>query len=53
MNKVYQKWYKCIGDDANNETVRLEAEIEIEIGGWDMQRHKSLLYLIRELELDK
>ncbi len=40
-------------DNANNEAVDIEAEIEIEIRGWDTQRPEGLLYLIRKLELDK
>ncbi len=51
MNEVYQGWYKYIGDDANNKTMGIE--VEIEIGGWDIQWPEGLLYLIRELELDK
>ena len=26
MNKIYWGWYKCIGNDANNEIVRVEAK---------------------------
>ncbi len=30
-------WYKYIGYDASDEAVGIEAEIEVDFGGWDMQ----------------
>ncbi len=53
MKKAYWGWYKYIRNDINNKSVGIEAEVEIEIEGWDMQWPESLLYLIRELKLDK
>ncbi len=53
MNEAYRGWYKYIEDDANNEVIEVEAEVEIKIGGWDTQQPENLLYLIRELEFDK
>ncbi len=53
MNEAYREWYKWIGDNASNEAIGIEAVVEIEIRVWSMQQHKNLLYLIRELELDK
>ncbi len=35
MNEAYQRWYKCIGDDASDKAIEIEIEIEIEIRGWD------------------
>ncbi len=37
----------------NDKAVGIEAEVEIEIGIWDMEWSESLLHLIRELKLDK
>ncbi len=37
MNEVYQRWYKYIKDDTNDETVKVKAEIKIKIGGWGTQ----------------
>ncbi len=34
MKEAYRRWYKRIGDDANDETIGIEAKIEIEIRGW-------------------
>ena len=53
MNETYWRWYKCIRNDASNKNIGIEAKVEIKIGIWGMQRLKSLLHLIRELELDK
>ena len=53
MNKAYRRWYKCIGDDASNKTIGVEAEIEIKIGSWAIQRFEGLLHLIKELEFVK
>ena len=52
MNKVYWGWYKCIEDDASDKAIKVEAEIEIKIRDWGMQRFEGLLYLIRKLELN-
>ena len=40
-------------DNASDEIVEIETEIEIEIGGWSMQRLEGLLHLIKKLKLDK
>ena len=53
MNKRYWEWYKYIRDDASNEAIGIEAEVEIKIRSWGTQRPKGLLHLIRKLELDK
>ncbi len=45
--------YKCIKDDVRDKVVAIEVEVEVDIGGWDMQQPEDLLYLIRELELEK
>ncbi len=50
---MYQGWYESIGDDVSDKTVGIEAEVKIEIRSWSTQWRKGLLYLIRELELDK
>ena len=46
MIQMYQGW--CI-----DKTIKIEAEIEIKIKGWDMQRLKALLHLIRKLQFNK
>ncbi len=53
MKEAYQEWYKCISDNANDKAIGIEAEVEIEIRGWDMQWLEGLLHLIRELEFNK
>ena len=53
MNKVYRRWYKYIKNDASDKAIGVEAEVEIRIRDWGIQRFKNLLHLIKELELDK
>ncbi len=36
LNEAYRGWYKYVGDDASNEAVGVEAEIEADIRGWGM-----------------
>ena len=36
MKKVYRRWYKYIKDNANDKTIRVKVEIEIEIRNWGM-----------------
>ncbi len=43
----------CIGDDASNEAVGIEAKVEVDVEGWGTQRAKNLLHLIRKLKFDK
>ncbi len=40
-------------DDANDEAVRIEAKVEVDVGGWGMQRSEGLIAPDRELKLDK
>ncbi len=42
-----------IGDDVSEKAIEIEAEIELNIRVWGMQRLKGLLYLIRKLQFDK
>ncbi len=54
---MHRGWYKCIGDDTSDETVGIEAEVEVDaevdIRGWNTQWPKGLITPNRELELDK
>ncbi len=36
-------WYKYIGDDASDEAVRIEAEVEVDIGDWGTQWPEGLI----------
>ncbi len=39
--------------DSRDEVVEIEAEVEIDVGGWDMQQPEGLITPDRELEFDK
>ena len=53
MNKIYWVWYKYIGDNANNDTIGVGIGDEVGIKGENTQESEGLIYLNRELELDK
>ncbi len=40
-------------DNASDEAVGIEAEIEVDVGGWGMQWPEGLIASDRELKLDK
>ncbi len=40
-------------DDASDKAVGIEVEVEVDIGGWDMQWPEGLIAPDRKLELDK
>ncbi len=42
-----------IGDEIGDEVVGIEAEVEVDIGGWEMQWPKDLITPDEELKLDK
>ena len=52
-HEAYQRWYKCIGNDASDKAVGIETEVKVDIGGWDTQWPENLITPDRELELDK
>ena len=54
MNEAFRVvWYKCIGNDANNKAIEVEAEDKIGIRIWGTQGLESQMQLSRELGLDK
>ena len=52
-HEAYWQWYKYIEYDANDKTIRIKAEVEVNIEGWDTQWFKGLIASDRKLELDK
>ncbi len=52
-NEAYWRWYKCIGNDATDEVIGVEVEVEVDVGGWDTKWPEGLIASDRELELYK
>ncbi len=52
-HEAYWGWYKCIGDDTSDGAVEIEAEVEVDIGGWGTQWPEGLIAPDNKLELNK